>query len=119
MRESPQPQPTSEVKSSGSPPLGSSSLSDNTTNSMIIKLFHTQAAHQIKVNKAKQQLAMLVNASTCFDALVDTQGKGYVTAADLFMFTSSVLNEEQNSQMLESVLSGGIGTHGDSISSEP
>ena len=54
MRESLQPQPTSEAKSSGSPPLGSSSLSDNTTNSMLIKLFHTQAAHQIKVNKVKQ-----------------------------------------------------------------
>ena len=34
------------------------------------------------------------------------------------MFTSSVLNEEQNSQIFESVLSSVPGAHGDSISSE-
>ena len=61
---------------------------------------------------------MLTNPQTCFDVFVDAQGKGYLTAGDLFMFTSSILNEDQNSQIFESVLSGGLGTHGDSLSSE-
>ena len=118
MSESLQPQAAFEVKSRSSPPLGSSSLSGYTANSMLVKLFQKQAAHQVQVNKAKQQLAMLANPQTCFDAFVDPQGKGYLTAGDLFMFTSSTLNEEQNSQVFESVLSAGLGTHGDSLSSE-
>ena len=118
MQESPQPQPTTEVKTPSSPPPGSSALSGSITNSMLVKLFQTQAVHQVQVSKLKQQLAMLTNTATCFDSFLDTQGKGYATAGDLFMFTSSILNEDQNSQMLESVLSYGIGAHGDSISSE-
>ena len=70
---------------------------------ILIKLFQKQAAHHHRLNKVKTQLSGLAGAPLCFD-FIDKATTGKINPDQLFVFTSNVLNEEQNVELFESVL---------------
>lgn len=78
-------------------------MSQLSPKNLLIRLFQKQATHHYKLNKIKVQLGTVVGAQACFD-MIDKLGAGRITAKDLFMFTSTVLNKEQNCALFESVL---------------
>ena len=45
----------------------------------------------------------MAGAALCFD-MIDKGASGQVTATNLFLFTSNVLNEDRNAALFESVL---------------
>ena len=61
---------------------------------------------------------MLATPQACYDAVLDQQKRGYMSAGDLFMFASTIMNQEQNSQMFESILSARLGNLSDTIQSD-
>lgn len=61
---------------------------------------------------------MYAGTQLCFD-LIDKAGTGKITAETLFMFTSNVLNEEQNAPLFESVLTTQYSIHLDDSQSVP
>ena len=61
---------------------------------------------------------MYAGTQLCFE-LIDKAGTGKLTAETLFMFTSNVLNEEQNAPLFESVLTTQYSLNFDDSQSAP